>query len=292
MKRMMAQAVAARVMAGAVSSVGLMLAPALAQPPAYPNTSAMGSMGDTHAAWYRLCMSVQQALPPARDMPPAGALHGMRPCGAQDRYYDTRQQGSASPAAWEQVRHCAIAEDDSAVLMMLYANGYGVSRNNALALKYACALPAAPAEMDSRVAHLQERAVHYEPQPFDQCDDVASSQMGGQCAAIQERQDSRTRTGKVSALLKSWTPEQQAAAARLQTALDLFASTRAAQETDMSSGLRAAMAIEARGADLDMFTHDLQEAEKGRLPRYTPQQYQQLERKLNALYERDRKNVV
>ncbi len=262
------------------------MGPAMAQPPEYPNISAMGSMGDTGAPWYRQCMAVQHLQPPARDLPPASAVHGLRQCGAQDRYYDTRQRVAASPAAWDQVRHCALAEHDSAVLMMLYANGYGVSRNHELALKYACSMPAAPAEMDARVAHLKERADHHDPAVFDQCDDVSSSHMGAYCAAIQERQDNRERSSKVEAILRGWPLAQQAVAAKLQAALERFAASRADQESDMSGGLRAALAMEARGFELDQFARDLQEAEKGRLPRYTPQQYQQLERKLGESFER------
>lgn len=269
------------------AAAGLMaILPAMAQPPEYPNTSAMGSMGDINAPWYRQCMAVQHAQPPARDLPPAGALHGMRNCGAQDRYYDTRQRVAASPSAWDQVRHCALAEHDVSVLMMLYANGYGVSRNHDLALKYACSMPAAPAEMDARVAHLIERMDHHDPAVFDQCDDVTSSHMGSFCASIQERLDNRERNGKVSAIVKGWPPAQQTVAAKLQAALDAFAASRADQETDMSGGLRAALAIEARGFELDQFARDLQEAEKGRLPRYTAQQYQQLERRMGELLER------
>lgn len=274
-----------RAMVSAAAGMMAML-PAMAQPPEYPNTSAMGSMGDPGAAWYRQCMAVQQVQPPARDLPAASALHGLRNCGAQDRYYDTRQRVAASPAAWDQVRHCALAEHDAAVLMMLYANGYGVSRHDELALKYACSMPAAPAEMDARVAHLNERVGRHDPAVFDQCDDVTSSHMGSFCASIQERLDNRERNGKVSAILKGWPLAQQAVAAKLQAALDVFAASRADQETDMSGGLRAALAIEARGFELDQFARDLQEAEKGRLPRYTQQQYQQLDRKLGELFER------
>lgn len=252
----------------------------------YPNTSAMGSMGDPGAPWYRQCLAVQKAQPPTRDIPPASALHGLRQCGAQDRYYDTRQRAGATPSEWEQVRHCAYAESDATVLMMLYANGYGVSRNHDLALKYACSLPAAPAEMDGRVAHLNERALHHEARPFDQCDDITSGFMGGQCAQIQDRLDSKARTGKLSAILKTWQPGQQIAAAQLQQALEQFAARRADQETDMSGTLRAALAIEAHGVELDLFAHDVQDAEKGKLPRYSEQQFQQLDKKLNLVYQR------
>ena len=251
----------------------------------YPNTSAMGSMGDPRAAWYRQCVRVQAVQPPARDLPPAAALHGLRQCGAQERYYDTRQRAGATSGEWEQVRHCAYAESDATVLMMLYANGYGVSRDHDVALKYACSLPAAPAEMDGRVAHLNERARHHEAKPFDQCDDITSGFMGGQCAAIQDRLDSKVRTVRLTALMKSWQPAQQAAALQLQQALEQFAARRADQETDQSGTLRGAMSIEANGVELDLFARDVQDAEKGKLPRYTEPQFQQLDRKLNQVYQ-------
>ena len=54
----------------------------------------------------------------------------------------------------------------------------------------------------------------------------------------------------------------------------------------MSGTLRAALAIEAHGVELDVFAHDVQDAEKGKLPRYTEQQFQQLDRKLNQVYQR------
>ncbi|SFU35185.1 lysozyme inhibitor LprI family protein [Pseudoduganella namucuonensis] len=270
----------------ALGALALLAWPASAQPPEYPNTSAMGSMGDTGAAWYRQCLAVRNAQPPAREVPPARLLHGLRNCGAQDRYYDTRQLSSPSPAAWEQVRHCAYAEDDAAVLMMLYANGYGVSPSPELALRYACSMAAAPAEMDGRVAHLGDRATRRDDAPFDQCDDATSGHMGGVCAQIRERLDRKARSARLMAILKSWPAPQQAAAAQLQQALDAFADQRAEQETDQSGTLRAAISSEARSAELDLFARDLQDAEKGRVPRYTARQFAQLDKKMNAMYVR------
>ncbi|WP_162249942.1 lysozyme inhibitor LprI family protein [Massilia sp. Root351] len=264
-----------------------LLQPVLAAAQAdYPNTSAMGSMADRKSAWYRQCLSVQHVQPPARELPPPGSLHGLRGCGAENLYYDTRARPGASPADWDKVRHCAYAESDASVLMMLYANGYGVSRNDGLAVRYACSLAAAPAEMDGRVAHLNERMQHHEAQPFDQCDDITSGFMGSHCAAIEERLGSKERSGKLAALMKSWQPGQQAAAARLQQALEQFAARRADQETDMSGTLRGALAIEARAVEMDLFAHDVRDAERGKLPRYSEQQYQQLDKKLNQVYQR------
>jgi hypothetical protein len=50
-------------------------------------------------------------------------------CEAGELYYTKRNQAVPSPAEWNKVRACAIASADNAVLMMLYANGFGVPRD-------------------------------------------------------------------------------------------------------------------------------------------------------------------
>jgi hypothetical protein len=51
------------------------------------------------------------------------------------------------------VRACALATNNNAVLMMLYANGYGVARDTDRAIHHACILDfIAKSEMEHRIA--------------------------------------------------------------------------------------------------------------------------------------------
>ncbi|MDB4989779.1 MAG: hypothetical protein JWN04_4957 [Myxococcaceae bacterium] len=61
-----------------------------------------------------------------------------------------------------------------AILMMLYANGRGVSRNLELAIKLACNGDGAEDEINERVQALETLASGPRKEPFDFCDDAES----------------------------------------------------------------------------------------------------------------------
>jgi TPR repeat protein len=105
--------------------------PVLAQN-SYPNTENFGPSVDRHTEWYKECMRVEHVRPPASNSAGLDAT-----CNASEAYYDKLDQAITSPAEWGQVRSCAIASNDTAVLAMLYANGFGVKRDLALATRYA-----------------------------------------------------------------------------------------------------------------------------------------------------------
>jgi hypothetical protein len=124
--------------------------PAFAAGP-YPNTNNFGVPFTKDEPWYQQCMRV--AAQTASDAPTARTMAPK--CNASDLYYSKRDQAVTSPAEWRTVRQCALAHDDSAVLMMLYANGFGVPRNADIAMHYACDLEfIAKAEMEARIGHL------------------------------------------------------------------------------------------------------------------------------------------
>jgi hypothetical protein len=114
--------------------------------PGYPTTQTFGVPFSTDEAWYRQCMRVEHAVAPAADTTTAASAT----CDASALYYRKRSQAATSPAEWKMVRECALARGDNAVLMMLYANGFGVPRDTDIALHYACSLDfAAKAEMEA-----------------------------------------------------------------------------------------------------------------------------------------------
>ena len=263
----------------------LLAAPVLAATPApYPNTSAMGVGHAENTAWYAGCLKVKDAAPPPADLPAPSAVASLQQCSATDLYYDTKSMSAPKPADWRPARHCAMATQNSAVLMMLYQNGLGVQKDPQLALKYACSIDAAPAEMQGRIEHLQQINASGRGM-IDLCDDITSGYMMGVCSAIDARQKQRVRaqaTGKVSASMPA---AAQAALQKLQAAASKFADARAANETDLSGTARAAMSIAARTAELDQLAHDLREYEAGKLPpSMSKEQAAALDKELNAIY--------
>ena len=157
----------------------LLAAPGFAAAAApYPNTSAMGVGHAESTAWYATCLKVKDAAPPPADLPAPSAVASLQQCQATDLYYDTKSMSSPKPADWRPARHCAMATQNSAVLMMLYQNGQGVQKDPLLALKYACSIDAAPAEMQGRIEHLQQINASGRGM-MDWCDDITSGYMMG-----------------------------------------------------------------------------------------------------------------
>lgn len=231
--------------------------------------------------WQKECARVRDVQIPAPDRPSAAGIKALASCEAQDLYYDAR-----SAADWQKARHCAISQDEPATLMMIYANGKGVARNFDLALKYACAMNGAPAEMSGRIAHLLELKRGGGKDDFDQCDDITSGMMAGFCASIGENRDRKTRDARLKAIVAKWPEAQRAALAKLQKVFDEYVTLTSDHEVDQSGTARGAFVVEARAAELDGFLKTIESLEQGKLPAHDTAAMQALDRQLNDAYKR------
>jgi uncharacterized protein YecT (DUF1311 family) len=243
----------------------------------YPNTGNFGVPFSKTEDWYRQCMRVEKLAPEAAaPEAPAG-------CNATDLYYIKRSQAQTSPAEWEQVRACALATNNNAVLMMLYANGYGVARDTDKAIHYACSLEfIAKAEMEGRIAHLasgEDRG-----KPFDQCDDTTSGAMGGMCAELRESQDRRVRDARLERSAHELPAPSRSAFARLRLAADSYAKAGAGEE-DMQGTAAADLAIQHEARLREEFMQAALAAIDGKLPASSVVTFAESDRQLNQLYQ-------
>jgi uncharacterized protein YecT (DUF1311 family) len=242
----------------------------------YPTTD-FGVPFSTTEDWYRQCMRVEQIAPePAAGKAPAG-------CDATGLYYRKRGQAETSQAEWDQVRACAAATSNSAVLMMLYANGYGVARDTDRAIHYACSLEyVAKAEMVGRVAHLasgEDRG-----KPFDQCDDITSGAMGGVCAELRETQARRVREARLERATHGLPAASRAAFARLRVAAENYARA-GVDETDMQGTAAAQFATEHEAWRREEFMQAVLDAIDGKLAPASSAEFAERDRELNTLYQ-------
>jgi uncharacterized protein YecT (DUF1311 family) len=250
----------------------------------YPNAEAMVDMVDANADWYRVCMAVKKVQPLKRDLPLTGQLRSVVGCVADELYYDTKHNPSSTDADWGRVRACAFANNDSAVLMMLYANGFGVRRNPPLTLKYACATGGAPAEIWGRVVYLSELHEGDYLTNFDICDHATSGFMGGYCTAMHERQRAKERTDKLAKITRQFNRAELAEFHKLEGAIVAFAKHRGMNETDASGSARAAFSIQATADEMDGFFDLLESLEKGDGPKYKGSELLELDQQLNQYY--------
>ncbi len=227
--------------------------PTLAQS-SYPNTENFGVPVDHNAEWYKECMRVEDVRPTASDS--AGLAAN---CNASRAYYDKLDQAITSPAEWAQVRSCAIASNDTAVLAMLYANGLGVKRDLALATHYACSTAAAQAETRHRVMHLSTLP---EGARFDHCDDITSGMMGGVCAAIDAGRAAKIRTAFLTRVRRGLPAQHTAAFDRLVSASTVFAKSHAEEETPLGGTGYAGFVIAAQARENEWLREHLAAFEK------------------------------
>ncbi|MFC5479886.1 lysozyme inhibitor LprI family protein [Massilia suwonensis] len=249
------------------------------QAAAYPNTEGFGIDFEKSEDWYAHCVRALHAAPP-----PAPAPAKMR-CNASDLYYLKRDQDSTSNAEWREVRDCAEATGDDAVLMMLYANGYGVARNPDRAIYHACKLDSAKAEMELRVGYLASPAAAADRQPFDLCDHITSGRMGGVCAAISQNRAEHVRAAHLDRFAASLPSAVRQPFARLRAAAAAF-TRKAAGEVDMTGTGGAGFTFRHSGRRAEEFLDTLLKAASGKLPPASPARLAQLDRELNEVYQK------
>ncbi|GGY12134.1 DUF1311 domain-containing protein [Massilia dura] len=206
---------------------------------------------------------------------------GYKGCNPLGKYYDALQ--SAGPD-WQAVHRCAVQDRNEAVLMMLYANGYGVPRDIDRAITHACRVDGAQAETEGRLEHLQRMKAGQDRQPFDLCDDITSGMMGGFCAGVAENAQGARRNAALTKLGAPFTPAQRTRFAALRKAADAFARSVGENETDLSGTARAALSIGAQAAVQDELLADLRAAEAGKLPGGTEAGFTAADKGLNDVY--------
>jgi hypothetical protein len=253
----------------------LIAAPAPAQQ-GYPNTEHFGVPIDHNAGWYKECMRVAHVDPPAiaTASPPAA-------CNATGAYYDRLDQAITSAAEWSQVRSCAIASNDTAVMAMLYANGLGVKRDVALATRYACSTAAAMAETDSRVNHLLKLR---EGERFDHCDDITSGMMGGVCAGIDSTRAAKVRKALLARVRRDVPAQQKPAFDRLVKSGAAFASSHARDETPLGGSGYTGFVIAAEARENEWLREHLAAFEKNRFDLPPSSRFDADDAELNRVY--------
>jgi uncharacterized protein YecT (DUF1311 family) len=232
-----------------------------------------------------ICKSTHVEFPD-RDRPTAAEKTALQGCNAEALYYGIRKRSD-----FVQARKCAFVElqtGDSppfggdALLMQIYANGKGTSRNDDLAIALACRVDSAPAELEARVKHLLERkekgAVVRDR--FDICDDITSGLMQGVCAYRDYEIGAPILEERKKAAVVGMPPAELF---RLDNAAKAFFKSRSDAEVDQSGTARAAFRIAERAGLEDSYVAALERLhEKQGPPAETD--FKTADAKLNRVY--------
>ncbi|MGZ5202614.1 MAG: lysozyme inhibitor LprI family protein [Telluria sp.] len=242
---------------------------------AAPHPGASGGSGFADVA--RQCEQVRYLRPPPADLP---RTSGPLQCDAGLLYYQAATKVARTDSAWDKVRDCAFRTNDSAILMMLYANGSGVAPNLGLAMKYACATPGSQLDVRNRLTQLKRQA---RQGSFD-CTEAASARLRDLCGGVRLRQASASDKDELAALAKTWTPKERVGLDMAREAMRYFAEHRADYETDQGGKARARLHEQALSEEFERFADDIQDFQTGRTPRFTEAEFKALEEKMNRAY--------
>lgn len=250
---------------------------------------------DEALAAKRSCDRVKDVAFPAADQPDEAVRDQLRGCSSEDLLY-----GIGQPADPVKARACAYVEQaagdnkvfgGSAILMTIYARGVGAAQNLDLAIRIACDLRGAPAEIQDRVVHLErlERATggtKGSKVKFDLCDDVSSGSLAGHCAVHQQRMTAAKRDRQFAARLSRWTAPERAAFQQLRAAAVAFFRARSANEVDRSGKLRVAQQVQEEEREETAFGRLLDELDRGSPPKAADSDLAKADKELNATYQR------
>jgi len=238
--------------------------------------AVLGMLADPAGSANPFCPAALALPVPAEHRPDPTAAAALKGCSSEALYY-----GIGKPADPERARQCAFLELDagdgvvfggSAMLMTIYANGVGAPRNLDLALRFACLVASAPAELEARVDRLRRmKREQWKGTNFHLCDEITSGSMGGHCAAHDQRKKQPRRDAKVRGLLASFSDADRAAFTRLRAAADSYFKARTSNEVDLSGTARGALVIAEENALEKSLAAALDHLEKKRtLPAKVP----------------------
>jgi uncharacterized protein YecT (DUF1311 family) len=245
---------------------------------------------DQRAEWEIKCEELKNIPIPALDRPKKEELESVTNCDPEDLYY-----GIGIAADYQKARFCAYKnypKDDSAfggtaILMLLYANGFGVKRNIELAKRFVCEVGGAPMEIEGRLEHLDRIKEPSIPgnKSFDVCDDISSGLMMGYCVQHAEKMAQMDRASKFKTIMASWTEAEKTAFKKLQAASERFTKDRAEKEIDSRGTAGAAEEIGEKTIQRRDFLESVEKLEKNQAPKYTSAQNKEEDKKLNSLYQ-------
>jgi hypothetical protein len=235
----------------------------------------------------QMCAAVKDVELPAADKPTPAEEKALANCSSADAYF-----GFGQPADPVKARKCAYAEIDRsakvaiggrAILMMVYANGSGATRNFDAALKLACNLGGAPGDDAGRVYQLDRlKKQNWTGNNFSVCDHSSGREMYEQCAILSERFDKIERDQKFNDLISHWNPPEKKAFHTFMEEADRFYKIQAMNGVNLEGTFEVQEEI--------FFKRNLLEAlegfERGELPKYTAEEFQKAEAAESAAYQR------
>ena len=229
---------------------------------------------------------------PKKDLPPINFTKDkLKAKLSKDYYY-----GIGVPVDYVNARYLAFKElqDSSsemiggpAILMMLYANGYGVKKNFDISLRLACGnIWSATAELNYRIAHLKRLKKYNIDTVFDICDDITSGMMSGVCEDLNTSIQEWGRQRVLDSVTANWPAKDTVGLSKLYKVAEVFFDTRINNEIDLSGTMRGAFQSAEQNSLEKDFLNEVVKAGVHTFPIYSDKDFAKADSMLNVTYKK------
>jgi hypothetical protein len=213
-------------------------------------------------------------------------------CDEQAHYYGFSEGPNYQAALQCAYRHRAYPRagslEGAGTLAMLYANGHGVPRDYALAIRFACEVGGNGGSNESeRIGRLEALRDGRLPSgsAFDLCDEQMSGAMGAYCSDLAERQADVGRARRIAAIKAHLSQHAQAILSALQVDENAFEQARMKGEYPGGGGSGSAgFALDDQNKLREQFVINLEHFSSGKLPKAPAATRQRAQRELEAAF--------
>ncbi len=238
------------------------------------------------------CDTVKITDFPAKDRPTASEKASLQKLESYKYYY-----GIGVPVDYVKARKIAFIEVEKdpvhqlplegySILMMIYANGYGVKQDLDFCIRLACADTGdADAGIQSRKAHLERIKYSNSKERFDYCDDVFGYYGTGFCTGVKSEIVEQKIKSTIEAIIKKWPDSERVAFKSLWKVAKAFFESRAGYEVDQSGTYRVSMVNQEVDSLNTNFLEMTQHARKCDFIKYNQQEFEVADKKLNATFQ-------
>ena len=242
------------------------------------------------------CAKVKISDFPKKDLPSGIDLDHVKTADVKEDEACKYYYGIGVPVDYEKARRFAFMEmaalngkedplEGSSILLMLYANGFGVQRNLDISIRLACAnVSGATAEVEGRLQHLKDIQSGKNKEVFDICDDATSGYMSGFCSSVRTELAEIARKAAMDSMIKRWPEPSRLAYKRLREAASDFFSERLISEVDESGTARVWVVNQESESLEDGFKEGIMSADTCNFTVYSAKDYAAADKELNSLY--------
>ena len=232
----------------------------------------------------KICREVNTINYPKEDLPTQEDKIILKDCVSKNLYYGINIQKD-----YVKARKCAFIEKElkkndknpifngDSILMMLYANGYGVHKNTDLAIKSACLVAT------YAIDQLKEIKNNKISKDFDLCDSAADTFTLNICSDKNSEMTVSEDNFKKSAYIKSFTSEQKDLFQKLEIKYKKF-FTKRIRNYDSSGSFAPICAVNEKSLLNHSFIHSFILFEQGKIPNVSEGDFLKLDKELNKVY--------